>query len=326
MSKTLPQASARAALLAAGVTDAEIRADLHAGRRIRMARGVYLDADRLVDLDQNAREVVRVRAAALQSPGLVLSHRSAAAAHGLPLLATAAHAVHFTRPGSGGSRTTTAKKVHVSRLPDHDRMTIGGLQLTTVARTLFDMGRTDSLQATVVAADAALQRGLIDGPSMRRVLAEHPSTAGRPSAIRALRLADGRSESPGETLTRLALAHPEIPHLELQPEIHDERGTFVGRTDGAIPECGVLLEFDGRSKYTSLLRPGQSVSDVVLAEKGREERLSERGWLVIRVIWADLARPQAFADRVLRACGNRRRPVAAFGLRGSIRTTPPVRF
>lgn len=206
-------------------------------------------------------------------------------------------------------------------------MMVDGLHVTTVPRTLFDIGRTETLTTTtVVAADAALQCGLIDGPSIRRVLAEHPSTAGRPRAIRALRLAHGRSESPGETLTRLAVAHPEIQHLELQPAIHDERGTFVGRADGAIPECGVLLEFDGRSKYTSLLRPGQSVSDAVLAEKRREERLSGLGMLVIRVIWADLARPQAFADRVLRACANRRRLVAVFGLRGSIRPTPPVRF
>lgn len=326
MPKTLPRPSARAALLAAGITDAEIRADLDAGRRVRLARGVYLDADSLVGLDRDARELVRIRAAALRAPGLVLSHRSAAAVHGLPMLDSAARAVHFTRPGSGGSRTTSAKKVHVSQLPEHDRTTVDGLQLTTVARTLFDVGRSESLQTTVVAADAALQRGLVDGPTMQRVLAEQPSTAGRPKVIRALGLVDGRSESPGETLTRLALDRRGMPPLEWQPGVFDELGKFVGRTDGAVPSCGVLLEFDGEIKYRRLVKPGQDAVQVVLDEKRREERLSELGWLVIRAIWADLAQPDVFADRVLRACGNRRRLVAACGVRGSLRTTPSRTF
>lgn len=322
----LPRPTARADLLALGITDAEIRADLRAGRLVRLVTGVYLEADRLDGLGTDDRERVRIRGAALRSPELVLSHRSAAAVHGLPLLSSRSRAVHFIRPGSGGGRRNAERQVHVSRLPDRDRMTIDGLHVTTVARTLFDLGRTESLQTAVVAADGALRRALVDGPAVERVLADQPSTSGRPRSIRALRLADGRSESPGETLTRLTLRSPGVPALELQVEIFDERGTLVGRPDLAVTSCGVLLEFDGRGKYTSLLRSDQDVTNVVLAEKRREERLTELGWLVIRVTWADLARPEVLVQRVVRACRARRRLVAAGNLRGSFRTAVPVTF
>ena len=48
--------------------------------------------------------------------------------------------------------------------------------------------------------------------------------------------------------------------------IYDEDGIFRGRSDGALLDQGLLLEFDGRTKYTELLRPGQDVTEVVLAE------------------------------------------------------------
>ena len=49
-------------------------------------------------------------------------------------------------------------------------------------------------------------------------------------------------------------------------------GRLVGRTDFAWPEYGLLGEFDGRGKYLRNLKQGQSVADVVMAEKAREDR------------------------------------------------------
>ncbi len=55
-----------------------------------------------------------------------------------------------------------------------------------------------------------------------------------------LRLADGRSESVGETRTRyLVLAHG-LPAPEVNYPIHDERGREVARVDLAWPELGAV--------------------------------------------------------------------------------------
>ena len=63
----------------------------------------------------------------------------------------------------------------------------------------------------------------------------------------------------------------------------------------------MFLEFDGKVKYEQHLREGESVSDCVVREKQRESRICElTGWRCIRIVWADLYRPAATADRIRR--------------------------
>ncbi|MBA3529941.1 MAG: hypothetical protein H0T91_11670 [Propionibacteriaceae bacterium] len=78
-------------------------------------------------------------------------------------------------------------------------------------------------------------------------------------------------------------------------------GEQVGRSDFCWEETRTLGEFDGKIKYGRLLKPGQNPSDVVFAEKLREDALRDLGWQVVRWIWEDLARPRALAERLERA-------------------------
>jgi hypothetical protein len=79
-------------------------------------------------------------------------------------------------------------------------------------------------------------------------------------------------------------------------------GRFVGRSDFGWPDFGVLGEFDGQTKYGELLRkPGQTAEDVLIAEKQREDRMRELGWVVIRWMWQDLTRPEPPIDRLRQA-------------------------
>jgi hypothetical protein len=69
--------------------------------------------------------------------------------------------------------------------------------------------------------------------------------------------------------------------------------------DYAWPELGVFLEFDGRIKYQELLKEGESVTDVVLREKKREELICRlTGWRCIRITWADLYQPERTAAAI----------------------------
>jgi len=87
---------------------------------------------------------------------------------------------------------------------------------------------------------------------------------------------------------------------ELQYPVYDQRGRLLGLSDFAWPKFGVLGEFDGRVKYDQLRRPGESPEDVVFREKQREDRMREAtGWLMIRIVWADLQAPEQLAQRVL---------------------------
>ena len=102
---------------------------------------------------------------------------------------------------------------------------------------------------------------------------------------------DTRSESVGETLTRLMLAESVLPAPELQWVIVGRTGTY--RADFAWPAQWLVLEFDGESKYSD------SAATVIRNERRREVEIQELGWTVIRVGWHDVVRtPAATVDRI----------------------------
>ena len=111
---------------------------------------------------------------------------------------------------------------------------------------------------------------------------------GSPRARLVAELADGRAESPTETAVRLAGRERPLPAMELQFEVYDEWGRFVGRADGGFPELGIIWEYDGQGKYGELLPPGRTAADALLAQKRREARLVALGWTVLRVDHTDL--------------------------------------
>lgn len=143
--------------------------------------------------------------------------------------------------------------------------------------------------------------------------------AERTEAARGLRrledllgLLDLRSESPGETRTRLALVAAGLPAPRLQFEIPTAEGVF--RADFAWPELMVILEFDGESKYFDY-RP---TPDVLLAERRRENALVVEGWTLVRARWADLSNPGVVPARVLAAFERARRLAAEVGPREAV--------
>src|SRR5207302_519572 len=124
-----------------------------------------------------------------------------------------------------------------------------------------------------------------------------PSRGSR-NAIKVFGFLDGRSDSPGESRSRVAFHGAGLPAPQLQAEIRDESGNFVARTDFLFETLGVVGEFDGASKYRTELRGRRTVEQVVMAEKHREDRIRALGWVVVRWIWADLTEPTDLVERI----------------------------
>jgi hypothetical protein len=60
-------------------------------------------------------------------------------------------------------------------------------------------------------------------------------------------------------------------------------------------------EFDGMMKYGRLRREGETPGQAVEREKVREDRLREEtGWLMVRLIWAEIFRPGPMAAKIRR--------------------------
>jgi hypothetical protein len=119
--------------------------------------------------------------------------------------------------------------------------------------------------------------------------------------------ADGRSESVGESRSRVLLRRLGLSPSTLQLRILVPGATSPVRVDFAWEDEQVAGEFDGRVKYGRLLRPGQEPGDVVFEEKRREDAIRDESWGVVRWTWSELRPGDIVGDRVRRALERHRR-------------------
>jgi len=293
-------------LRADGYTYYDVRRLLRDGMLTSVRRGTYVVGE-LPD-DAAARHRVAVLAAVGElGAGAVVSHVSAAVLHRLPIWSIPLNRVHITRSRANGARRSRYVQMHGATLNPGEIVTVDGVLVTSPARTVVDLARTVPFEQAVVVADAALAVGLVDTEGLGEVLERLVRRRGIPLARRAAAFADARTESVGESRSRVAIARAGLPPPELQWVVRDEAGQLVGRTDFAWPDHGVIGEFDGQIKYGRLLRPGQSPGDVIFAEKIREDQLRDERWEVVRWTWPDLAAFEAVVSRWLRAKQRSRR-------------------
>lgn len=289
-------------LRAEGMNSGAIRRLVREEELRRIRRGAFA-----ATLDAGAhRHLQLIRATVPRlGPGNVLSHVSAAVLQSLPVDAQALDRVTITRsPSRGGSWIGPYVHRYRTPLPDDDVEVVDGLTRTVLARTVFDLGRCSGLGFSVAAADRALRKGL-KRQTLLDQLAAAPRRFGIAKARTMIELADARSGSAGESLSRVVLWRLGLAPTELQFEVIARGNRYVA--DFAWPELGVLGEFDGKVKYSELLRPGESAADVLMREKGREADLRAAGWWIVRWTYADVMQPDRL-DRLVRAALQRTVP------------------
>jgi hypothetical protein len=293
----------RPALLAAGVTDDELRR-LRRQRRLAVVRpGAYVSADDVRLADQLTRHTLTVRAALSKvTAGAVVSHEAAAAVHGLTMWDVSLRRVNVTVNRQSGGRCTGLLHVHAATLHADDVVEVDGVVCTSIARTIVDLARTLPFERALVTADAARHRHRVSAAELAAAVERVAGRRGAPDARRIVAAADPRAESPGETRSRVAIARAGLPPPTLQHEVPE----IGARTDFYWEEFGTVGEFDGKVKYGRALRPGQNPGDVVFAEKRREEALRDLGLKVVRWYWDELDSFDEVAARLRRAFGRER--------------------
>lgn len=282
----------RAQALAGGHDAAEIRRLLRSGRWSALRRGVYVDA---AELDRIGPDAARA-AAAWVAVGrrAVLSHRTAAVLHGLALLGGPGPPHLTAAPGVLRPRVTADLELSTATLPAHHSCAVGGLPVTTPARTVVDLARSVPFRAGVVVAESALRRAATDRDELERALRDCWTWPGIRRAARVVTFAGAGSDSALESLCRVLFARAGIPPPEQQALLVDVRDGWFARVDFRWESQRTVVEADGRLKYG---RP-----DDLWAEKLRQERIEELGYAVLRVTWDQLTRePHATVARLLRA-------------------------
>jgi very-short-patch-repair endonuclease len=289
----------RADALACGYGDSTIRHRVRIGRWLRLCRDGYAEPagwpgdekswDRTRRLHCLTARAVHHRAGA----GAVVSHQSAVVLHGLPDWRVDLTRVHLTK-ATGRAGKTAGVVRHCAVLPPADVAQLDDVQVTAPARAVVETACGMTYEAAVVLYDACVRAGLATVGQIADTAERLSHWSGAPVARTAAAFVDGRSESVGESRLRVFLANQGLPPPELQVELRDRDGNFVGRVDFFFPEYRLVIEFDGLVKY------GSDAGSVV-AEKRREDRIRELGYLVLRVTWVDLRRPAELSARIRHA-------------------------
>lgn len=266
-------------------------------RRVR--HGAYTTREHWDGLDLPGRHLLRARCA-LRTAGaeVALSHTTAAVAHGSPAWGLSLEDVHLVRLDRRSGRREAGVRQHRHEIDKADVVELDGMLVTSAARTCLDVTTIAGVEISLGVLDHFLHTAEVSKPELLRRCRELSSRPGSLASELACRLADGRSESVGETRVRYRCWASHLPHPVPQLEVR-VRGRGRYRLDLAWPELGVWLEFDGKEKYLKHRRDGETVLDAVLREKRREEEIAlETGWRCIRITWADLYDPERLVTRI----------------------------
>jgi hypothetical protein len=265
-----------------GRTRSQLAAALQDGSLVRLRRGVVAAVE---EASRTGVHRMKIEAAApFLGPGTYFAQESAAVLHGLPLLSSRLDEVVVVRTGGGHGTITKTLHARRAQVSAQDTAEVEGFPATSLFRTTCDLTRRLPFPEAVMVADAALRSQLLRGELLRCVVGGR----GCRMAAAALEFADARSESPGESLSRVRIHRAGLPVPTPQVEQVDDFGNLVARVDFWWEAEGVVGEFDGMVKCGALLLPGQTAEDVIDAEKFREQALVAAGCKVIRWTWRDL--------------------------------------
>lgn len=121
-------------------------------------------------------------------------------------------------------------------------------------------------------------------------MAAHRRSRGIGAVGAILRLADPRSESPGETLLRYAV---HLLGIEVEPQFEIKIGNGTYRADFRVKDTKMLLEFDGLIKLDDPHERRRADE--------RERALRRAGWIIVRFTWPELDNLTLIKERIAQA-------------------------
>lgn len=286
---------ARRQLLDARLTHAMVRSRVASGRLLPLHRGVYA-----VGHDRLTRYGHRLAAVLAVGPGAVLSHREAAALHGLRPAARPKVDVTVA-----GQRRVPGVQVHrVERLDPQDATVVAGLPVTTVARTLVDLADVVPRSALVKALAEAERSHRLDVRAIKAALGRRRQRRGPGHA--AIRAALADLTAVGATTTRSWLEDRFLALLDAYgvPRPTTNAWTECMEVDACWSRERVVVELDGWASHHTR----RAFQD----DRTRSNDLQAAGWIVLRFTHADVVRrPHETAGRVRRVLATRTAYAAA---------------
>ena len=186
-------------------------------------------------------------------------------------------------------------------LPADELTYRGGLPVTSVARTAFDLARRGTpLRRRIADLDSLANATHFTAGDVLAIAGDHPHLRGVRRLPSMLNAVDAGAQSPRETYLRLDLIDAGFPRPQTQIPVARPGGRWY-YLDMGWPDIRVAAEYDGEHHRTS------RVAYTIDVE--RQDYLRAIGWIVIRVL-ADHRRVDVIS-RVQRALIERSGAISA---------------
>ncbi len=136
-------------------------------------------------------------------------------------------------------------------------ITVSGVRVTSMARTLVDIACTESLASDSDGGRCGPAKAMGVDVRTAEALDATGHRRGAAAARRALRFADGRAESAGESVIRVTMqSQLRLPPPTLQIRIYSPDGTFLGRVDLGYPGTRSALRVRRIGQVPQAISPG----------------------------------------------------------------------
>ncbi len=297
-----------------GIGPSDLRRMVRAGKARRLIRGWYAVHPPCVarapwegaDDFETARLRHRLLIAALLRSfqgRAVASHHSALVLHDMRLWKSDLDVAQLCRASDDHSRHRMSAILHPAcGLPSVEAP--DGLATVPVATAVVQVGLRPTGRGvppfpleSLIAADGALHERLVTVDDLRAAVAAQAGHPGIPGVRALLAHADGRHESVGET----RLAHTmRVLGYRFTPQVPIRAGGRWWRADFMLDDEPVVVEFDGRTKYSGgLVSPTpEDLRKALAAEKWREDRLRDSGREVTRFVWSEIDHVRVVQSRI----------------------------
>ncbi|MGO4583488.1 endonuclease domain-containing protein, partial [Arthrobacter sp. 2RAF6] len=174
--------------------------------------------------------------------------------------------------------------VHRMKLYEDELTTVDGVPVTAVERTWLDMAEMLTVDELVVMGDSCVRMPRVefegrDTPlctlaDLQRMIDRHKGKRGLRKAKEAIQLIRIGSDSPQESLLRLAIVRAGLPEPELNAPIEAGDGGRFLQPDLSYKKHRIGIEYEGDSHGSE----AQVVRDI-----SRSERYEALGWMEVRI-------------------------------------------
>jgi predicted transcriptional regulator of viral defense system len=275
---------ARRQLLALGVTPTVIRERVRRGTLALLHRGVWA-----VGHDRLRREGRRLAAVLACGPGAALSHREAAALHGLS--PSSRSQVDVTTVRRGRSEQAGIRLHRTASLDVRELTAIDGIPVTTVARTLVDLAGVVPSEHVAKALREAEHLRVVDAAELELAMRRMRTRRGHGHAT--LRAVLDEHRRRGTQLTRSPLEDRFLALLDDHGVPRPRTNVDVGgvEVDAHWPAQRLVVELDGWARHRD--------RRAFQRDRMKGNALTQNGYRLLRFTHDDVVRrPGATAAQI----------------------------